>query len=604
MKSADKLTELLRHLANGVGMRDAQSRAGISDRAYTSLIKDAKVRVQIEAAQRGVLPPEHSDAAAEPDVDPLDCSRFGTGPMARLLWLDEKLVARGFPPLSPWWREALTQFYASGKRWFVARVGRRGGKSSTLCRVAVAEAVWTERDLPPGTIGVFSIISVDMAEATDRIDTIEQILLSLGYTKLNEGTPESRTEFVRTLKLGRPRIVMQDSQGHPIEFRVYPATISGVSGHTSIGALCDEAAKWRDEKTSANPADQVLKSLMPAMSTQRAAHLFLVSSAFSTIDRHHDAITEGDTERQFVARLYADAAERDRAERRKAATMLRSQALATFAAHERAAKLKAAELLEQTADAASALSTNIPTWIANPTRNIEETRQDEPDLDTWLREYASVPTGGGVAYFFDHATIDRCNSLLVVVQRKPSRVGVGIDPGLETNAFGCVVWGLDEHGAWLLDALELVPSPGAPLDDEESFEACAELAVRHGAKAWATDIHYKATARRVAARHKLAMVLAPNDNGAVFLDFRREAGKGRVCIQGHALSTRIARQMKGVQSQPMAGARIKIIMPREAGGAHGDIASAAVRGWWALTHGVAKAPVWLPPARRSGRRVA
>lgn len=583
MASADKLTELLRLLAAGVSIGEAQKRANVSARAYSGMLEDPKIRTRIEAAQRGVLAPSDSDASASANLPPDDCSRFGEGPMARLLWLDEKLVVRGFPPLSPWWREALTQFYASGKRWFVARVGRRGGKSSTLCRVAVAEAVWTERDLPPGTIGVFSIISVDMAEATDRIDTIEQILLALGYTRLNEGVPESRTEFVRTLKLGRPRIVMQDSQGHPIEFRVYPATISGVSGHTSIGSLCDEAAKWRDEKTSANPADQVLKSLMPAMSTQRAAHLFLVSSAFSTIDRHHDAITEGDTERQFVARLYADAAERDRAARRRAALLLRASALITFAAHERAAKQKAAELLEQTADAANALSTNVPTWIANPTRDIGETRQDEPDLDTWLREYASVPTGGGVSYFFDHATIDRCNSLLIVAARVPSRIGVGIDPGLETNAFGCVVWGLDDHGAWLIDALELIPSPGAPLDDAESFESCAELALRHGAKSWATDIHYVATARRIGAKRKIATVLAPNDNGAVFLDFRREAGKGRVCIQGHALSNRIARQLKGVQSQAMAASRTKIILPREAGGAHGDIASAAVRGWWALT---------------------
>lgn len=590
---ADKLDELCRLLSQHVPIGDARKRAGVTDKQYEKLLEDPKARLRIEAAQRGAAAPEANDGD---DLAPDDCSAYGTGPMARLLWLDAKLIARGFPPLSPWWTKALTQFYASMKRWFVARVGRRGGKSSSLCRVAVAEAIWTERDLPPGTIGVFSIISVDMAEATDRIDTIEKILEALGYRKV-EGEPKDRTEFVRSVKHSRPRIALQDAQGHPIEFRVYPATISGVSGHTSIGSLCDEAAKWRDEKTAANPADQVLKSLMPTMTTQRAAHLFLVSSAFSTIDRHHDAISEGDTERQFVARLYADACERDRAQRREAARLLRQQASTTFSAHDRAAKIKAAEQLEESADKLGATSSNVPTWIANPTRTIEETREDEPDLEAWFREYASIPTGGGATYFFDHQTIDRCN-IVVQVARAPKKIGVGLDPGLETNSFAACIWGLDDDGAWLLDALELIPSPGHPLDDEESFTECAELAKRYYAKAWATDGHYIATARRVGGKAQLSTIRAPNDNGKVFLDFRRELGKGKISIAGHGLSLRIARQIKGVLSQPMAKAQTKIIMLKD-GSVHGDLASAAVRGWWALTHQSAL-PLWLPNSSQAG----
>jgi hypothetical protein len=592
MAYADKLDELCRLLADHVPLTEARKRAGVSDKAYANWLEDKTIRTRIEAATRGALAPEANDGD---ERSPDDCSAFGVGPMARLLWLDAKLVERMFPPISAWWREALTQFYASGKRWFVARVGRRGGKSSTLCRVAVAEAIWTERELPPGTIGVFSVISVDMAEATDRIDTIEAILVAMGYRKV-EGEPTNRTEFVRSTKNSRPRIALQDAQGHAIEFRVYPATISGVSGHTSIGSLCDEAAKWRDEKTAANPADQVLKSIMPAMATQRAAHLFLISSAFSTIDRHHDAINDGDDERQFVARLYADGCERDRAQRLEAARLLRQQASATFSAHDRAAKLKAAEQLEDSAGKLDATSTNVPTWIANPTRTIEETRTDEPDLDTWFREYASIPTGGGATYFFDHQTIDRCNVVIHVV-RTPKKIGVGIDPGLESNSFACVVWGLDDDGAWLLDALELVPSPGAPLDDEASFTECAELVKRYDGKSWATDGHYIATARRVGAKFKLATIRAPNDNGIVFLDYRRELGKGKISTAGHGLSVRIARQIKGVMSEPMAKAKTRIIMPKD-GSVHGDLASAAVRGWWALTHQNAK-PLWLPNSSQS-----
>ena len=39
--------------------------------------------------------------------------------------------------------------------------------------------------------------------------------------------------------------------------------------------------------------------------------------------------------------------------------------------------------------------------LANPTITPESTRADEPDVSTWLREVASVPTGEQGAGFFD-----------------------------------------------------------------------------------------------------------------------------------------------------------------------------------------------------------
>jgi hypothetical protein len=87
----------------------------------------------------------------------------------------------------------------------------------------------------------------------------------------------------------------------------------------------------------------------------------------------------------------------------------------------------------------------------------------------------------------------------------------------------------------------------------------------------------------------------------VFLDFRRELGKGKISIAGHGLSVRLARQIKGVMSQPMAKAQTKIIMPKD-GAVHGDLASAAVRGWWALTHQNAK-PLWLDKLGQENRGV-
>jgi hypothetical protein len=55
--------------------------------------------------------------------------------------LDAALVKAGWPATSPWWRAELERFIRSGKRRWVIRVGRRGGKSSTLCRVAICQAI-------------------------------------------------------------------------------------------------------------------------------------------------------------------------------------------------------------------------------------------------------------------------------------------------------------------------------------------------------------------------------------------------------------------------------------------------------------------------------
>ena len=83
----------------------------------------------------------------------------GTHPiLPHLDALDRLLVAKGFPEISAWWREALTRFYNSGARQFVGRIGRRGGKSSTLCRVAVLEALFGEHVIPPGDVGIVGIV--------------------------------------------------------------------------------------------------------------------------------------------------------------------------------------------------------------------------------------------------------------------------------------------------------------------------------------------------------------------------------------------------------------------------------------------------------------
>ena len=196
--------------------------------------------------------------------------------------LDRALQAKGFPATSPWWRDRLGQFYQSGKRRLTTRVGRRGGKSSTYCRVAVVEALYGAHKVPPGDVGVVAIISARRPDALERLRTIKAILDAIGVPYAEKGDSV-------------------ELRGRPVVFTVFTASIAGVSGFTGIFVLCDECAKWRDSDTGANPAAVVISSVAPTLATQPNAKMFLSSSPMGLLDAHADAFALGDTPQQMVA---------------------------------------------------------------------------------------------------------------------------------------------------------------------------------------------------------------------------------------------------------------------------------------------------------------
>src|SRR5271165_6077592 len=200
----------------------------------------------------------------------------------RLEQLDDRLAAKGFHPLSAWWREKLVRFMSSRCRRLVGRVGRRGGKGVTMARVAVLVALHGAYTVPPGEVGMFAFVSHKREEAAERIRNIRAIL---------DAIDEPYHAAGGDILLER----------RPVLFRVLTASIAGVSGPTCIGAVCDEVAKWRDADTGSNPATEVLASLRPTMATQPDARLFMVSSPLGRLDAHAKAFDEGDSPGQQVA---------------------------------------------------------------------------------------------------------------------------------------------------------------------------------------------------------------------------------------------------------------------------------------------------------------
>jgi hypothetical protein len=114
-------------------------------------------------------------------------------------------------------------------------------------------------------------------------------------------------------------------------------------GDTIAFAWCDELSRWRDDDAGANPAEQVVGSLKPALATLPNAKLFLVSSPLGVDDYHAKQFDRGDTADQCVA----------------------------FGT----------------------------TWDINPTLTEAECRLLEPDEKLFAREYAAQPQGTNTPAF-------------------------------------------------------------------------------------------------------------------------------------------------------------------------------------------------------------
>ncbi len=203
----------------------------------------------------------------------------------RRLWaLEERLVAAGLPPITPWWRATLERFYLSGKPRLVVRKGRRVFASTCVApRLAVAEMLWGAHPHLPGTPpNVFAFLSIKREEASKRLRGIRAILdvLQIKYTTKGD-----------TIELAE----------RPAIFAVVTANFRVSVGDTVAFAWCDEVARWNDDASGANPAEHVIGSLSPALATLPDAKMFLVSSPWTVSDFHAVQFERGETSGQCVA---------------------------------------------------------------------------------------------------------------------------------------------------------------------------------------------------------------------------------------------------------------------------------------------------------------
>lgn len=146
-------------------------------------------------------------------------------------------------------------------------VGRRGGKSRILALIAVHLACcydWTPY-LVPGESGVISVLAALRPQAR----------AIMGYVKAALKHPK-----LERLVAGKMLAESVELKGQ-VTIEVVTASITAVRSRTMIAALCDEIAFWRSDEDSANPDEEILNALRPAMATIPGRMLLGASSRYA-----------------------------------------------------------------------------------------------------------------------------------------------------------------------------------------------------------------------------------------------------------------------------------------------------------------------------------
>jgi phage terminase large subunit-like protein len=161
------------------------------------------------------------------------------------------------------------EFYlkTTGRRNYLAReqkevtgiFGRQGGKTTLASEIAIYEAVRYPK-LPRGARAYVIIVAPGLSQAQIAFDYIRK-----GFC----GSPILK-------RLVRKDLTNEIRLRNGITIACYPCSYIAVRGISVVCAICDELAFWSHEETSANPENEVMAALRPAMATFPNAKLIKI----------------------------------------------------------------------------------------------------------------------------------------------------------------------------------------------------------------------------------------------------------------------------------------------------------------------------------------
>jgi hypothetical protein len=143
-------------------------------------------------------------------------------------------------------------------------VGRRGGKTSRIAAIIAAYEAYRDHNLPRGERAYVVLIAPVTKQAQIAFSFIRNLIL---------GSPPLKK---KVLKICKNEIDLDNG----ITIACYPCSQVTIRGFSVVVAVCDEIGFWRDEVTAANPAEEVLNALRPAMATFAKHKLIKISTPY------------------------------------------------------------------------------------------------------------------------------------------------------------------------------------------------------------------------------------------------------------------------------------------------------------------------------------
>jgi hypothetical protein len=145
--------------------------------------------------------------------------------------------------------------------------GRRGGKTRIMATVAAWLAAFVDwrPHLGPGEVATIMLIAANRKQARTALRYLRSLFLE--HATLAQLVARETDESLELTN----RVVIE----------VQTASYRVVRGYTVAAVLADELAYWIVDAEAANPADEILEALRPAMATMLGAMLMVATSPYS-----------------------------------------------------------------------------------------------------------------------------------------------------------------------------------------------------------------------------------------------------------------------------------------------------------------------------------
>jgi hypothetical protein len=143
--------------------------------------------------------------------------------------------------------------------------GRQSGKTSRIAALMAVYEAFRSHGLPPGECGYVLVIAPSLKQSKIAFKFIKKYI---------QGSPALKSWV---LKITKDEIELKNG----VVIACLPCSYVAVRGYPVICVICDEMAFWSHEETAANPEQEVIDALRPAMATLHNTKLVKISTPFA-----------------------------------------------------------------------------------------------------------------------------------------------------------------------------------------------------------------------------------------------------------------------------------------------------------------------------------